>query len=250
MARWQDSFRSTFSGLLKFILPASCAACHTAGTPFCENCYQKLEWIEPPVCEHCGHSISREAALCASCRQALSTTCSIRAVVRFAGPIRPAIHALKYGKQRGVAESLATIMIRGWKEWGSSVDIVLPIPLHVERYRMRGFNQSAEIAKPFAAAFQLPLNTNVIYRKTQTRPQVGLRKQARLENVRDAFYANSADVAGKKILLIDDVCTTGATLSAAADVLYQAGAVSVSAYALARAQDYREHAYPEMEMSF
>ena len=190
--------------------------------------------------------VTVEMQRCRDCVQRDGCFCRIRSVVAFDDPIRSAIHALKYGNQPSVAHELATIMVRGWSVWGEDVDLVAPVPLHAERQRVRGYNQSAEIARHFAAALALPINTNVIFRPIHTRPQVGLKRQARLENVQNAFKSAENEAAGQRILLIDDVCTTGATLNAAADALYTAGAVSVMAYTLARAQTYREHWYPPL----
>ena len=244
---WHSRLRLGFTGFLQRLLPAACAGCQTPGSPFCEQCYQKLTWVEPPVCMQCGHPINVEAALCRQCQIQPLVSCRIRAVLKFASPVREAVHALKYKKQHDVAAELATIMARGWVAWASMVDLVVPVPLHAERYRARGFNQSAEIARHLATALNLPIQTNVLFRPTRTRPQVGLNREARLDNVRNAFQAVQMGVSGKHILLIDDVCTTGATLGAASDALYTAGAASVTAYVLARAQNYREHQYPELE---
>ena len=191
--------------------------------------------------------VTVEMQCCRECIQRDGHGCRIRAVVAFGDPLRRAIHALKYGNQPSVARELATIMVRGWDVWGSEVDLVVPVPLHAERQRMRGYNQSAEIARYFASDLALPIDTNAIFRFVHTRPQVGLKRQARLDNVQNAFKSAENAVAGRRILLIDDVCTTGATLNAAADALYMAGATSVMAYALARAQTYREHWYPHLD---
>ena len=229
LSNWHTHLKSGFTELLQLALPAACAGCQTPGSPFCKQCYQKLIWIEPPVCEHCGRQINREAALCQQCAHRPILSCRVRTVVKFEAPLRSAIHALKYRKQRDVARELATIMVHGWVAWAMPVDFVVPVPLHAERYRLRGFNQSAEIATHFATTLNLPIQPNALFRTVQTRSQVGLKRQARLENVRDAFQAVTTAVSGKHILLIDDVCTTGATLHAASNALYTAGAKSVSA---------------------
>lgn len=114
------------------------------------------------------------------------------------------------------------------------VDLVLPIPLHAERQRERGYNQSALLTRDFCRLATLPYAEDGLQRTRFTTPQVGLTAVERLKNVQDAF-ATKVEVAGKHILLIDDVCTTGATMAAAATTLYAAGAKTVSGYCVARA---------------
>lgn len=241
--RWHHYLNRRFLGLLQFVLPAACAGCKAPGSPFCDQCYTRLRWIEPPLCSGCGQPISVDGQLCRTCTTSAEDSCYTVAVVQFAEPIRPAIYALKYGRERGVAKALAKIMVRGWQAWAQPVDMVIPIPLHPERYRWRGFNQSAEIAAYFTQAAGIALSTDALYRTVQTKSQVGLKRSARQQNVQNAFEANPAIVKRKRVLLIDDVCTTGATINSAAKALRHAGAATVSAYTLARAQSYREHNY-------
>ncbi len=114
------------------------------------------------------------------------------------------------------------------------VDLVLPIPLHAERERKRGYNQSALLARAFSEGAALPYAEHALQRTRFTTPQVGLTAVERLVNVQDAFAADSC-VQGRHVLLIDDVCTTGATMAAAANALLAAGARAVSGYCVARA---------------
>lgn len=157
----------------------------------------------------------------------------LRSVAAFEGAARDAIHALKYEGMFGVAPALAGLMVERWPAWGASIDLVVPIPLHPERERERGYNQSALLAERLCEELDLPGDGEVLRRIRHTRPQVGLDREQRKENVAGAFVALS-EVADLNILLIDDVCTTGATLSAAATALLDCGARQVSAYCLAQ----------------
>jgi ComF family protein len=154
--------------------------------------------------------------------------------VLFAHPVSKLIHNLKYNGAFALSKPLAQLMADAWSTWQMSIDLVLPIPLHAERERKRGYNQSTLLARDFCKMVNLPYAEDGLKRTRFTTPQVGLTAVARLKNVQNAFVAN-AGVVGKHILLIDDVCTTGATMAAAANALCDAGAQTVSGYCVARA---------------
>ena len=158
----------------------------------------------------------------------------IRAAVLFGHPIAKLIHDLKYNSAFAVAKPLAQLMVDGWAAWQMPVNLVLPVPLHADRQRKRGYNQSTLLGQAFCAETALPFAEDALQRTRFTTPQVGLTAVQRLENVQDAFLADSC-VQGKHILLIDDVCTTGATMAASANALFAAGASAVSGYCVARA---------------
>lgn len=148
-------------------------------------------------------------------------------------PLREAIHALKYNAFPAIARPLGEHLAEIWRTRGTQVDGVIPVPLHTERLQQRGYNQSALLAETLCDIVGLPLYDNLIYRTRSTRPQVGLTHAERLQNVADAFAA-TPDVAGKQWLLVDDVCTTGATLEGCAAALWAKGALQVWAVVLAR----------------
>ena len=127
-------------------------------------------------------------------------------------------------------------METAWETWKHDIDIVMPVPLHPDRFRERGYNQSELLAKAFADSAELPFETSSLFRSKYTKPQAGLKATTRRNNVQDAFSVLGI-VDGQRILLIDDVVTTGSTLSASADALLDAGAATVSAYCLARARN-------------
>ncbi|NJN53409.1 MAG: ComF family protein [Anaerolineae bacterium] len=159
----------------------------------------------------------------------------IRAATVFAEPISTVIHKLKYEGSFGLGEFLADLMISAWDEWKTPIDFVIPIPLHPEREKKRGYNQSALLARRFSQQLRYECVSDGLRRVRFTVPQVGLNAEERSKNVQNAFAVDEHQFTGKKVLLIDDVCTTGATLAAAAQSLLETGALSVSGYCLARA---------------
>ncbi|MFL7794769.1 MAG: ComF family protein [Anaerolineae bacterium] len=123
-----------------------------------------------------------------------------------------------------------------WQQHLMAADVIVPVPLHADRLRERGYNQAALLARELARQADLAIDEQVLVRKRATAPQVKLDANQRKENMRDAFCCPDDSLAGKRILLIDDVCTTGATLEACAAALLESGAHSVQALTLARAR--------------
>jgi ComF family protein len=157
----------------------------------------------------------------------------MRAALRYEEPTSQIIHRFKYEGYFALGEPLAGLMVAGWPAWEQPPDLLLPIPLHPRRRRRRGYNQSELLARPLGRDLSIQVDTTILARVRHTLPQVGLGPDERRHNVSGAFAASPA-VQGRHVLLIDDVLTTGATLSAAAEAALRSGAASVSAYCLAR----------------
>jgi ComF family protein len=142
---------------------------------------------------------------------------------------------MKYEGYFALARPLGELMVAAWPRWEHQLDLVVPIPLHSLRKRERGYNQSELLTDVLQQELDLPSLPEALNRSRHTRPQLGLTANERRANVRDAFTANRVLVQGKRIMLVDDVFTTGSTLTAAAEALHQAGACSVTAYCLTTA---------------
>jgi ComF family protein len=139
---------------------------------------------------------------------------------------------MKYEGLFALGRPLGQLMVDAWSLWRRPVDLVLPIPLHSRRQRERGYNQSEILVREMRRQLEWPTDDAALIRSRSTRPQLGLTAVERRANVHDAFVADPAGVEGKRVLLVDDVCTTGSTLTAAAIALQEAGAKSVAAYCL------------------
>ena len=195
-----------------------------------------MQPVAGAICRCCGRALTGEGAtaLCRDCRAAPPPLVQMRAPLRYAEPTSRLIHRLKYEGQFALARPLAGALIAGWPAWRPAPDLIVPIPLHPRRRRRRGYNQSELLARPLAEAVGVACSATALRRTRHTAPQVGLGPEARAANVQGAFDAAAEEVAGRTILLIDDVLTTGATMTAAAAALLAVGAASVSAYCLAR----------------
>jgi ComF family protein len=153
--------------------------------------------------------------------------------------LRQAIHQFKYQDLRSLAIPLGKLMSQGWASLTPSdlsFDAIVPVPLHPTRQRQRGYNQASLLAIEVGAHLKLPVIQDVLVRTKATAPQVDLGVQERRANVQDAFRCTGNSLSGKRVMLLDDVCTTGSTLESACASLLEAGTLSVWAYTLARAR--------------
>ena len=159
----------------------------------------------------------------------------MRSWLVFDGPIRKALHTIKYRRNLALGDSLARHMAEYVRTLDWPVEMIVPIPLGRSRMKERGYNQVGLVAKPLAAIHGWHYVPRALVRAKETKTQVGLTAEERRINVSGAFRANPARVSGKSVLLMDDVATTGATLASGATALLEAGASSVFALTLARA---------------
>jgi ComF family protein len=235
----QDRLTAAGRALLDLVYPPRCPGCGRMGLLFCEKCQAQIEPLAWSACLRCGRPVS-SGPTCIGCSEPSSCLDDIQSTGVFAGPLRAAIHALKYENVRDLARPLGARMAAHWPDaWRAgnvaAPDLILPVPLHSSRIRERGYNQSALLARVLGPGVGLSVNEKALVRARATRPQVGLDAVQRKENVAGAF-ACRGDVSGRYIVLVDDVCTTGATLEACAAALKAAGAAAVWGYTLSRAR--------------
>ena len=212
--------------LLDLLLPPSCPGCGLEGEVFCTTCSTPL-WRR--VGEPAGWPVGLGADLPDGILQ-------LEWCASFSGPVRAALHELKYGGERRLAGPLARAVAGRWAAAGQAGDLVTWVPVHPRRRRDRGFDQAEELARGMAAALSLRV-ARTVARVTATTAQHGLSQGERRANLVGAFSVPIADhavVAGRWPIIVDDVVTTGATLAACAAALRDAGAVGVSAIAVAR----------------
>ena len=217
------------------LLPQRCLVCRRFGSALHDRCVKELPAAEPPRCAVCWAprpaTVRRRGWRCARCGLSSPSFAALRAPFRFSGPARRALLEAKF---RGVtrlleplAAAAAAIVPRGW-----GPDVVVPVPLHAGRQRRRGYNQSELAARTVARSLGLPLDGSLLLRVRPAPPQAGLSAEERLTNLRDVYAG--AGLPPERVLLVDDVTTTGATFEAAAAALRRAGAGTVYALALAR----------------
>jgi ComF family protein len=167
----------------------------------------------------------------------LGTIDGIRSAAYFEdNPIRPAIHLLKYRDHKAVASALAKILADSYRDYQLQADVIVPVPLHASRYKERGYNQSDLLVKELSGELDLPTDTVTLQRIRVTESQMTLGISERHQNVKEAFACQNDSLVGKRVLLVDDVCTTGSTLDACAVALKASGVASVWGLTLARAR--------------
>lgn len=186
-----------------------------------------------PACTICGQRSPHSP--CDRSREIPPAFDELRAAALFEGPVREAVHRLKYGNLTAAAPALAELLIAVWQRHHWDDDCIIPVPLHPARQRQRGYNQSAELAKALSVTQKLPLYLTALQRLRAGRDQIDLTVVERRTNVHSAFAVRHMEyVTGRHCVVIDDVATTGSTLNECARMLKAAGATKVYALVLAR----------------
>ena len=215
----------------------------------CPGCMGTFTAISAPLCKCCGimfKSRQDESHFCGDCITQPKNFRTARAAVASNEQMMTAIHRFKYAAKIQLAELLGGLMLNAYRRFWEQekFDLVLPVPLHTKKLRKRGFNQSyllirswKSISNPSAVKLSaIPVNTDVLIKSIATTPQTGLGRQQRLINIKGAFRVQAPQkIEAKKVLLVDDVYTTGATVNECARVLLKAGAAFVDVLTVARA---------------
>ena len=214
--------------------PRRCAGCGKVGAFLCPGCLLKIPKLVPPLCPRCGRP-QASGIICPSCRKRQTKIDGIRSPFRFDEAIRKAIHDLKYRNVRAISPCLAELLVDYLKSNPLPGEALVCVPLHPWRLRERGYNQSDLLARELGRRIDLPVIEDCLVRVRQTQPQVrAANVEERRRNVADAFMCRDDKVSGKGIILVDDVCTSGATLESCAAALKTKGAASVWGLTLAR----------------
>jgi len=242
-SRLPDLARSAARFALGVVYPPTCIVCGAAtgeAHTLCARCWSEVRFIERPFCERLGTPFEVDLGM------ALLSPAAIvdppvferaRAVVRYDDTARSLVHRLKYGDRIELARALGAITARAGAELLADADVIVPVPLHRSRLWRRRFNQAMALAAAVSRTSGVPCDSFLLARVKRTQSQVGLTRHQRGEILQGAFRV-SADakprVQGRRVLLVDDVVTTGATANACSRILLRAGAVAVDVLAFAR----------------
>lgn len=229
-------YRLAWSGL-DWMFPPRCGGCGKAGARWCDECQRKVPVLTGRLCEICGRP-QPQGSLCSYCQFQRPPYRALRSWAAFDSPVREVILRLKYKRDMALGDTLAVPLAELLVSLNWPLDFILPVPIGRNRLKERGYNQVALIARPLSLALGLEYRPWALKRKRETVSQVGLSVAERRENTRDAFLADPHIVRGKVVLVVDDVATTGSTLSSCADALLQSGAHDVFALTVARALPY------------
>jgi len=214
--------------------PRRCVGCGRVGSFLCHDCLAELPRLVAPFCPRCGRP-QASGIVCPSCWQRPTEIDGIRSPFRFDEVVRKSIHELKYRNLRAISPCLAELLADYLKDNPLPGEALVSVPLHPLRLRERGYNQSGLLAGELGKRIGLPVIEGCLVRVKQAQPQVrSADVEERRSNVADAFVCRDERVSGKQIILIDDVCTSGATLESCAKALKNRGATSVWGLTLAR----------------
>lgn len=220
----------------QWMLPGECLTCRGPAGPgdplVCPLCQSRWRSLPHPQCERCGQPLSGVASGCRVCAAWPEEMGRARSAVWFDDAARPAVHQLKYGGWWRVAEPMARLVAR--LDPCGEKGVLVPVPLAAARARLRGYNQAERLARALSNLTGLPLRDDLLSRTRETRTQTALAPEARRANVSGAFRAEGVP-SGIRLILVDDVFTTGATLLEAATALREAGAGRVESVTFARA---------------
>lgn len=214
---------------VRILMPEVCAGCGVSGSWICPRCLRKITQIDQSkCCRNCGAPVAASSSRCRRCEHWLPGALEVRSAFLFDGPLQQSIHLMKYRGEFARSEwhgsQLGALMVAtGW----SMPDLLLPVALHAKKLRSRGYNQSDHLARHCGKTVGVPVGA-ALTRIRNTPSQTGLSVEGRSMNVAGAFVCDSS-VAGKHVVLVDDVVTTGATLLACSSACREAGAASVRA---------------------
>ena len=223
---------------IDLLAPPKCVGCGLTGSAWCGNCAMKTRLMDGPVCKLCGNVQEDES--CDYCTDYASAFDKAFSYASYDDPFRRILLQMKYHNDPGLGALVARLIQDKVSDQAGTVDLLVPVPLGKARRASRGFNQVETFSRPLAALLGAWYAPDALQRALETRSQVGLSGIERRENLAGAFLAQQSIVVGQRVLLTDDVFTTGATGNACARALKEAGAASVIVFTLARALESKE----------
>ncbi len=238
---------SILSFIVNFIYPPRCAVCNTFLDQrglICKECLAKLRELKPPFCKICSvpfYGEKEDIHICENCLRKRPQFTSLSSPYIYEGTASIAVRLFKFQKKATTGKLLGTLLkeysLSWWKKIKQKKDkyVIVPVPLTPKRLRQRGFNQSLVLSRYVSKSLKLPVDYLSLRRTKETLPQSLLSPEERKKNVRDAFQVKGDNLKKKRIILIDDVATTGNTLNECAKVLKKAGAIEVRCLVFARA---------------
>jgi ComF family protein len=245
----ESSFRRARRRFVDFLFPPLCIACRAhVSDPgaLCSDCWQAIQFIDGPMCECCGLPFDLDPGIkmrCAACHAKTPSFDKARALMRYDEKSRGPILALKHADRLDLVPTFGRWLDRGGRELVSESDIILPVPLHPTRLWSRRYNQSAELARALGRSAGKPVDVTALVRIRATPSQGAMASaRARRRNMRGAFKVadgHKSAMAGRNILLVDDVLTSGATVDSCARALLRSGALNVDVLTFARVVEAR-----------
>jgi len=238
--------KNALTGLANTIFPSRCVICgivlyNNEKIRICSECLSRISFVKTPICSCCGLPfVNYEGTdhLCGECVSSKQYFSVVRSVGEFKQPLMDAIHRFKYKGEISVGETLGRLMA-GFEYNSFSLEgysLILPVPLHQRRLKERGFNQSVILAREIASRYSIGLDFRTLKRTIHTKPQTGLGKKQRSTNVKGSFIVTDREkIDGERVVLIDDVYTTGSTVRECARILIKNGVEEVAVLTLARA---------------
>lgn len=238
--------RDLSRNLVDWVFPPACIGCGLEGVFICSDCFATINFSPTSVCNFCGAYTSKRG-FCPVCAKRKPAYAGFRAFASYDGVIRKAILQLKYHNAVGLGRYLAGLLEVTYHRAGWDAEVVVPVPIGEMKREQRGYNQAERLAQPLAEALQLNYYPEALKRFHEISSQVGLNELERHANVRKAFVATAKYVKGQKVLLVDDVFTSGATMQAAARELIEAGAGLVWCLAVAKVDHNGNSTIPKPE---
>ncbi len=229
---WRRLFLNSCEKFAQTALPQHCLLCAAAAPirSLCDACHAELPWLPAEHCRQCASPI-HHGVVCGACLSHPPRFDAVTAPLIYAWPLAPLIHHYKYDGNLALARFFSDALTT---HITAPVDLIMPMPLAPARLRERGFNQALEIARGISRATGIALATTACRRVVDSAPQATLPWQERAKNIRGAFVCD-ADLTGKRVAVVDDVLTTGATLNELARNLRKAGAIEIQGWVIARA---------------